>query len=201
MKERFSFSKTTLKGLVVLLPVLVLTFTVFWLIFSVEYWLASFYRMVFSDKLYVPGFGLLTAIVLSFLVGLLMNSAAAQRLYDTWEHQLQRIPLIKSLYGAVQDIVKIFSRDQRERYNRVVIVHFKEANVRLVGFVTQENADALPLGIEGQSLVSVYLPMSYQIGGYFILVPKSMVEPVNLSLEDASRLVLTAGMSTKKNDA
>jgi uncharacterized membrane protein len=44
----------------------------------------------------------------------------------------------------------------------------------------------------------VYLPMSYQIGGYMIVVPRSMVEPVNLSVEDASRLVLTAGMSARR---
>ncbi len=125
-----------------------------------------------------------------------MNAKIAQKFYGLFEHLVQRIPLVKSVYGAVQDIVGTFSTDRRKRYNRVVIVKFKEANVQLVGFVTQEDISQFSLGLTDTNLVAVYLPMSYQIGGYMIFVPKSMVEPVNLSIEDASRLILTAGMST-----
>lgn len=91
-------------------------------------------------------------------------------------------------------LYKIF--DRRKRYNRVVLVKFKEPQVQLVGFVTQEDITQLPLGMTNTEMVAVYLPMSYQIGGYLVFVPKSNIEPVELSIEDASRLILTAGMST-----
>ncbi len=169
-----------------------------WLFYSMEVWLAKLFRLVFPDHLYLPGMGLAAGIGLAFLVGLLMETRAMQVVFGVWDHLLQRIPLVKSVYGAVQDIIGTFSTERSKRYNRVVVVHFKEFNTRLLGFVTQEDVGVLGLGIPTEGSVAVYLPMSYQIGGYFIVVPKTMVEPLEMSVEDASRLILTAGMSSKK---
>lgn len=192
--------KTILKGLAVLLPIMVIGIVVYWFVVTVEFWLAGLFRLVLPDRFYIPGMGFLTGVFLSYLVGLLMNTGGAQRMYDQFERALHRIPLVKSLYGAIQDIVQLFSKDPRKRYNRVVTVHFQQLGIRLVGFVTQEDANALPAGVSDSDSVAVYLPMSYQIGGYFLTLPKSMVEPLDLTIEDASRLVLTAGMSVKKRD-
>lgn len=198
--DPFSVSRTILRGLAILVPLLALVASITWTLYTLEHWLAKVFRFTFSSDLYVPGLGLLLGVVLSFSIGLLMNTATAQKLYGLFEQGVQRIPLIKSIYGAVQDIIGTFSTDRRKRYNRVVIVRFREANVQLVGFVTQEDLTKLPLGINDSELVAVYLPMSYQIGGYMVFVPKSTLEPVNLSVEDASRLILTAGMSASHSN-
>jgi uncharacterized membrane protein len=80
----------------------------------------------------------------------------------------------------------------RSDLERVVSVPFGPG--RVIGFVTQENPRAL--GPEaGSDLIAVYLPMSYQIGGYTVLLPRRLVEPVDMSVEDALRFAVTAGMS------
>jgi len=64
---------------------------------------------------------------------------------------------------------------------------------RLIGFVTQEHANTLGIG-GGDDLVAVYLPMSYQIGGYTVYLPRSKVTETELTVEQAMRIVLTGGV-------
>ena len=71
------------------------------------------------------------------------------------------------------------------------LVRFGDA--RLLGFVTRENA-TLPGSADTQPLVAVYLPMSYQIGGYTLYLPRERLEPTDLSVEAAMRIVLTGGL-------
>jgi uncharacterized membrane protein len=67
---------------------------------------------------------------------------------------------------------------------------------RVIGFVTQENAKLPGIGTD-TSLVAVYLPMSYQIGGYTLYLPRDRIQPTELSVEAAMRIVLTGGLQEK----
>jgi uncharacterized membrane protein len=68
-------------------------------------------------------------------------------------------------------------------------------HMHLIGFVTREDFTTLPAGLGGADVIAVYLPMSYQVGGYTVLLPRRLVEPVDMSVEDALRFAVTAGMS------
>jgi len=70
--------------------------------------------------------------------------------------------------------------------------------VKLLGFVTREDFGDLPPGFAGEEVVAVYLPMSYQIGGFTVLVPKSNTQSVDMGLEDAMRFAITGGVHSKK---
>jgi uncharacterized membrane protein len=70
--------------------------------------------------------------------------------------------------------------------------------LRLIGFITREDFGDLPVGIGGDDAVAVYLPMSYQIGGFTTMVPRSAVQPVDMSIEQAMRFAVTAGMGEVK---
>jgi uncharacterized membrane protein len=78
---------------------------------------------------------------------------------------------------------------------QVVMVTVGQPSVRLLGFVTREDFSDCPEGMGGEDKVAVYLPMSYQIGGYTVNVPRSCVEPIDMSFQDAMRYALTAGMA------
>ena len=68
-------------------------------------------------------------------------------------------------------------------------------NLHLIGFVTREDFRGTPFGLADADTVAVYLPMSYQIGGYTVLLPRRLIEPIDMSVEDALRFAVTAGMS------
>jgi uncharacterized membrane protein len=82
---------------------------------------------------------------------------------------------------------------KRRDLRRVVLARFGEAQV--VGFVTQDDASELGIVEPKEDLVAVYFPMSYQIGGYTALLPRSRIEPLDMPVEAAMRLVLTGGIS------
>ena len=103
-----------------------------------------------------------------------------------------RVPVVKTVYGALRDVTRLVNTSGRKsELERVVMVSFGPA--RVMGFVTQENATLPGIGTD-DDLVAVYLPMSYQIGGYTVYLPRSRIEPTDLSVEAAMRIVLTGGL-------
>jgi len=77
-----------------------------------------------------------------------------------------------------------------------VTVQLGDTRMRLIGFVTREDLTDTPLGVEDQEPVAVFLPMSYQMGGFTIMVPRSAVRKIDMSVEQAMRFAITAGMVT-----
>ncbi|MEQ9737605.1 MAG: DUF502 domain-containing protein, partial [Algiphilus sp.] len=128
-------------------------------------------------------------------VGLATRVLLFQSLVDAFEKLLNRIPLVKTLYGAARDLMDLFSRQgQDAKFSKMVAVAWPGVPLRLFGFITVEDFSRLDIEVaEGE--VAVYLPLSYQIGGYMALIPRQYLEPVDMSLEEGMRFVVTAGMS------
>jgi uncharacterized membrane protein len=175
---------------------------VFWLAAITEDMLGGLVKLFIPNERYTKGLGMLIGIVLVFAVGLMMNTWVTRRLLARAEALMERIPVIKSIYGSIRDLASFLSKHgSKGRFQHVVTVSIAD-NMRLVGLVTRENTTELPGKRSAtEEIVGVYLPMSYQIGGYTVFVPRSAVERIDMSVEDAMRFVLTAGMSSSKNDA
>lgn len=182
------------RGLVVLLPMALTAWLLWWLGTSVETLLHRVIVLVVPEDHYRPGMGIAAAVVLLIAAGVLVNAIIVRRLLQAWERLLDRIPVVKSVYGAVRDFVQLLpAAGHRHELGRVVLVRLGE--VRAIGFVTRDDASELGIGAIGEGDVAVYFPMSYQIGGHTLLVPRSRVEPLDMPIEAAMRLVLTGGMS------
>lgn len=191
-------TRTFLSGLFVMLPIMVTLAIVMWLIGVAETVLGGFIRVLMPSNAYLPGMGLIVSFVLIMLVGVLMQAIFFRELIGWMEEQLERIPLIKTVYSAVKDLTGFFSRagGGARRFGQVVLVQMPGVPIRMLGFVTLEDLGAVGLAPEsGEEAVAVYLPMSYQIGGYTILLPRSYLTPVDMGVEDAMRFLITAGMS------
>ena len=193
--------KTVFKGLVVILPFALMALVLYWLAHSLESGLGAVFRWFFPDRFYFQGVGVGLGLLILYAVGVLMGSPFVQRQFQYVQRTLQRIPWIKTLYGGFLDVVEFASVEERKKFDRVVSIKVGESEIRLIGFVTGEDFASLGLGTTAVDHLGVYLPMSYQIGGFFALVPRSSVEPLALSIEDASRLVFTAGMSAGRREA
>lgn len=183
-----------LTGLAIVLPVVVTVWIVWWVGTSFETLLGGLYKSIFPEQLYFPGLGMLLGIALTFAVGLLAKAWLFRSIFAFWDGLLNRIPLIKTVYGAVQDFMNFISGDTGSRFNRVVVVEFGEPAMKLMGFVTREDFSQFP-SLAGDDEVAVFLPMSYQVGGYTLFLPRSRLQPLDVRAEDAMRFVLTAGLS------
>ena len=196
-------SGTFLQGLAITLPITVTLALLYWLAAIAEDFLGGLIRHLFPGLQYWTGLGILVAVAIVFVLGILMNAWFARRLMRLFDALLDRIPLVKSIYGSLRDIAVLLSdKDSKSRFKKVVAVRAAE-QVRLIGFVTVEDFAALSQSSGGpdKAAIGVYLPMSYQIGGFTVFVPESSLEPLDMSVEDAMRFTLTAGVSGGKAES
>ena len=85
--------------------------------------------------------------------------------------------------------------------NKAVMVQLPGQSFQLIGFVTREQFDDLPFTPDAEDPVAVYMPMSYQIGGYTLFLPRNALTPVDMTFEDAMRLVVTGAITRKQESA
>ncbi len=184
-----------LKGLVTILPIGLTLYLVYWLGTSTERLLATPLKIFLPPGFYRPGIGLAAGFVLLFVVGLLVNAYVVRRVLKFGESLVLRVPVVKTVYAAIRDMTNLVNTDGAKReLERVVMVRVGPG--RMIGFVTQEHA-ALPGFVTGRELVAVYLPMSYQIGGHTIYLPRERIEATDLTVEAAMRIVLTGGLQSQ----
>ena len=189
-----SISKILITGFITLLPVVLTLYLLYWLAVSSEQVMGNALKLILPDTAYFPGLGMIAGLFLVFIVGLMMNAYMVRKIFALGEQLLYHLPLIKTIYRAFRDFFDFFS-PKKEQFGQVVAVTFN--GVELVGFVTQENPQHLPESFRERDSVLVYLPMSYMVGGYTVLVPRSELRPLKMSIEEAMRFVLTAGITGK----
>jgi uncharacterized membrane protein len=192
-----SVGKIFLTGVFTLLPLLATLYLVFWLFATVERFLGRQLLFLLPDEYYRAGMGLLAAIVVIFLTGLLMRAWLFQQVVKGGEALLLKIPLIKVVYKALKDLFGLFSDSKDSQALQVVSVQMPGTDMRLLGFVTRSDFSDLPPGVGFDGEVAVYLPMSYQVGGYTVMIPRAKINPIQMSREDAMRFMLTAGLKTE----
>jgi len=183
------------KGLGTIIPIALTVAIVVWLAGIAERGIGSMIKLVLPEAWYIAGMGLVGGIAVVLAIGLLSQVWLFRKLIDLGEAILDRMPVVKSVFRATKDFVEYFSSENADRFNQAVMVRHPEFKFGVMGFITREDFSNLPFGEEGE--VAVYLPLSYQVAGYTIFVPKDWCEPIDLPFEDAVRLILTAGMSRR----
>lgn len=187
-------SRHIFTGLITILPVIFTLYLFYWFIVSTESFLGDMIRLLLPNAQYWPGMGFLAGLSLVFFIGLLMHVYVVQRLFSKAEQLLYHTPLIKTIYRAFRDFFHFFSASKNNDFEQVVAVKL-DNGMQLVGFITQQHSEKLPQGLNIEGSVLVYLPLSYMIGGYTILVPQRNITPLDMSMEEAMRFTLTAGIA------
>ncbi|HBH61585.1 MAG TPA: hypothetical protein DDX85_07590 [Nitrospiraceae bacterium] len=188
-------TRNILTGLLTILPAALTIYLLYWMAASAESVLGNIIRSIFPEVLFWPGIGLIAALAVAFVVGLLMHAYVVQQLFDRGEQILYRMPLIKSVYKSIRDFFQYFSPTAKREFEHVVSVSIGDTGMKVVGFVTQAVPERLPKGFREEDSILVYLPMSYMIGGYAVLVPRSAVRPLDMNMEEAMRFTMTAGVT------
>ena len=182
-------------GLLTLIPAVATIYLLVWLFGAIDRMFGKPLRLLMPDETYLAGTGIVLAIALVFGVGVLMHGVLFRQLFRKAEAALLALPLVRSIYSAVKDLIGLFGRNNGPAM-QVVQVSFPGTNWKLLGFVTRTEFSDLPDGVGTRSEIAVYLPMSYQVGGYTVILPRESVRPVDMSREDAMKFILTAGLKT-----
>ena len=193
-----TLGKLFLKGLAVVIPAALTLAILWWLARGAERLLGGLLSESLPAGWYVPGMGLLSAVAITILIGLLTHVILFQRLFAVGEAILNRLPLVKSIYSAIKDFMGYLSPDSKKAMRKVVLVKLPGQVFELIGFVTREDFSGLSIRLSVDDPVAVYLPFSYQIGGYTLFLPRSSLTPIDMSFEDAMKLVLTGAVTREQ---
>lgn len=181
-------------GLKILVPFLVTLLLVYWIFIGLEKFFRAILILFINPSLYFSGLGWIVAIIFTALLGLLVQVPFIYKVIDQFKKQFLKLPIIKTLYGMSSDMMTFFT--QKEMKQRKV-VKFKTPLGNVLGIMTQNQLDDLPEGVGSKKEVAVYVPMSYQIGGFTFIVPEDAVEPLDISVQKGIALTMTAYISGK----
>ena len=194
-----ALGKLFLKGLAVVIPIALTLAILWWMATGAERLMGAVLKFSLPSGWYVPGMGLVSGLALITLIGLLSHVLIFQKLFNLGDAIFHRLPLVKTIYTAIKDFIGYLNPDKESEMNKVVMVQLPGQSFQLIGFVTREQFDDLPFTPTAEDPVAVYMPMSYQIGGYTLFLPRSCLTPLDMPFEDAMRLVVT-GAVTKQRD-
>ena len=189
-----------LQGLLAILPIALTLYLIYWLATSAESVLGKAIRYVIREEHYIPGMGVVAGFVITLGIGILLRVWVFRKIFSLGEALLQKIPGIKSIYGSIRDLVGFFDASKQKEFDKTVMVAIGDENTRLMGLVTRDDFSDLPGGIGDDQTVAVYLPMSYQLGGFTLMVPKDKITPVDMKVDQAMQFVLTAGVSAENKE-
>lgn len=181
-------------GIRAFVPIVVTLAIVFWIFRGIEALFGYFLKLILPQY-YFDGLGVLVGFLFIFLIGFLFQSWFVRYLYALGDRLLKRIPFIKTIYNAVQELLNFF--DVQNKAQQVVLVETPWGKV--MGFITHSalHAHLPPLGNEQEVLV--YIPFSYLVGGISLIVPKSRLTPVDWPMKEAISFIITAGMTGQKS--
>ena len=175
------------KGLFFTLPLVITFGLLYWLFSLAEDLLKVPLQLLLPEGWYITGMGVVSAACIIFCIGILVQAYIIKYLFRWLEKVVESIPLVNTLYNSARDLMHFFAGDQQGQMSKVVSVTL-ENNIRLIGFVTNDNAE---LG-QHSDLLAVYFPMSYQVGGYLAYMPKDRCEILDIPVKTAMQQVLTA---------
>jgi len=182
-----------LRGLAVALPFGLTIYFVYWSISNIEWAMRKTLAALDIGALYLPGMGVVVFFGILLGLGLVARLLVFQSFLALLEQLFEQIPLIKSVYTAIRDFMEFLAGENRAS-GEVVAIDI--AGQRMMGIISDTDVPA-SLGTDAESgddLVGVFLPMSYQLGGYTVYVPRRRLAPVDMDAESAMRYIMTAGI-------
>lgn len=182
-----------LTGLAVIVPFAITV----WVITSVIYWLNRMGTAViqpiwdyFELDIPVHGLGVILLVALVYFVGLMMHFWLFRGTVNFAEKLLRRVPGVKVIYDSVRDLMKLFGSDAKSKMGRVVEYKSPQMDIGVLGILTNEHPEGC-----SDDKVALYIPLSYMIGGPVIFVSREHLREVDMTVERALRVSVTAQVS------
>ncbi len=141
-----------------------------------------------------PGLGLILALVLLFLTGVLVRNYLGNIFVVFWEKIIARVPLVNTLYISSKQLVTTLARKKNRNFKQVVLVQFPRVGTYALGFITGSPTGELREKIPAE-VVNIFVPTTPNpTSGYYLLVPRDEVIDLEMSVEDAFKLLVSGGL-------
>ncbi|MGB0639320.1 MAG: DUF502 domain-containing protein [Myxococcota bacterium] len=194
-----TFKSALLAGVLVLAP-LGITFWVFFALVGLADGLIRMLPSAWQPSTYlgfpIPGLGVLVALILVMGTGFFMRYFAGQKVVEWYERLLGRVPLLSGVYQGLKQLTNTVFTQRGQHFRQVVLMEYPRKGLYCFAFVTNEESF---MAVEGQTerLISVFLPTTPNpTSGFYLLVPARDLMKVDISSEEAFKLIMSAGIVT-----
>lgn len=190
-----------LTGVVVVAPIGITVWLVWWFVSLFDTWLKPYIPTIYNPDHYlpftVPGVGLVFALVAITLIGALAANLVGRTLIRIGESTLDRMPVVRSVYKAVKQIFETVLSSNASNFSSVGIIGYPRKGVNVVCFIARE-LDSGEIGLKpGTTFYSAFMPTTPNpTSGFLFFVEKSEVTILDLTVEEAAKLVISAGLVT-----
>jgi uncharacterized membrane protein len=195
-KRSWGLRRYLVAGVLVWLPILATLWIVSFIVSlmdSILLWLPAAYRPENLVGFRVPGLGIVVALVVVLVTGLMVTNLIGRRLVQYWDGIIRRIPLVRSVHGGVKSFAEsVFS--QSNSFRKVVMIQYPRAGAWSIGFITAENV-AEVADKTGVQHACVYVPTTPNpTSGFIVMVPATEVVELQMSVDAAMRMIITCGV-------
>ena len=195
-KRSWGLRRYLVAGVLVWLPILATLWIVSFIVAlmdSLWLWVPAAYRPEGLLGFRVPGFGIVIALVVVLVTGLLVTNLIGRRLVHYWDGIIRRIPLVRSIHGGVKSFAEsVFT--QNNSFRKVVMIQYPRAGAWSIGFITADNV-AEVAEKTGVPHACIYVPTTPNpTSGFIVMVPASEVVELEMSVDAAMRMIITCGV-------
>jgi len=181
--------KVFLAGMVVVVPIIITAFALIWLFRLLDGFFSPLIQQIIGRE--IPGLGILSEIVIIFLVGLVATNVLGSRVLNLFQNLLMRIPVVKNIYPTIKQMVEAFHPSSGSSFKRVVLVEYPKNGIYTMGFLTGEVSMK---GVSSnQRYYSVYLPTNNLYLGQVALFKADEVIITALTIERGLKIILSGG--------
>ena len=207
-KEKISlfarFRRYFLAGILVTSPILITAYVTWMIITFIDTQVAGILpeSMDFTKKLphQIPGLGLIISIIAITFIGALTPGFIGRTLLKTGERVLDKMPVVRSIYGAIKQIMETVMSTNSESFREVVLVEYPRKDIWVIGFVTGETKGEVQT-LKKHKLINVFIPTTPNpTSGFLLFLPKKDLIYMEMKVEDAVKMVISGGIVTPKNN-
>ena len=142
----------------------------------------------------IPGLGVLLTLVVLLITGIAARNFIGQQLIKGWDRILRRIPVVKSIYSGVKQVSDTLFSDSGLAFRKALLIEFPHQGSYTIAFMTGTPSGELVTRLPGEH-VSVYVPTTPNpTSGYFLLLPKSRTQELDMSVDDALKYIVSMGV-------
>ena len=148
----------------------------------------------------IPGFEIIMAIIILFSTGLVAANYLGKTLVETWEKFLDKIPLVRSIYSPLKKFAELVLSDQTQSFSKVLLIQYPRKGLYSLCFQTSKDVGEIKEK-SGEDVVCVFIPTTPNpTSGYIILIPKDEVIELDMSVEDALKMIISLGVVVPSSD-
>jgi uncharacterized membrane protein len=182
--------RSFIAGFFVTVPLFISVATLVWLFRLIDGFVGPIYVKYLGRAM--PGLGLLTTLLAILVIGIIATNVVGKRLLQRAEWLLLHVPLFRSIYAPVKQLVVAFSPDNEYGFKRVVMLEDSARGYQL-GFLTREFSVDRGQGTE--NLIAVYVPTNHLYLGDIVICPRDRASYPDITVEQGIRIFLTGGMA------